>query len=70
MNSKSFLLCWCCCQVTDICKKESAMYARYALMLMVDSGYQGRMGICTAGHYGCSQVRSMGHAIFWLITYV
>jgi hypothetical protein len=33
------------------------MYARYALALMVGSGYQARAGICTAGHYGCAQVR-------------
>jgi hypothetical protein len=50
--------CRCCCrQVADVFKKEHAIYARYALALMVGSGYQARAGICTAGHYGCAQVR-------------
>jgi len=36
--------------------KEGGIYARYALMRMLELGYQVRAGILTAGHYGAPQV--------------
>ncbi|KAF8062783.1 CMT3 [Scenedesmus sp. PABB004] len=50
-------------QVTDVFKKEAAIYARYALMQSIRQNYQARAGILTAGHYGVAQGRR--RALFW-----
>jgi hypothetical protein len=46
-------------QVTDIFKKEGGLYARFAVCLLVDHGYQTRVGVITAGEFGVSQVRGV-----------
>jgi hypothetical protein len=45
-------------QVTDILKKEDGKYARFSMITMLQHGYQGRVGVMTAGFYGAAQVRS------------
>jgi hypothetical protein len=42
-------------QVTDILKKEDGKYARFSMITMLLHGYQARVGILTAGHYGPPQ---------------
>lgn len=43
-------------QVTDIYKKEEALYARFSIFTMLQHGYQARAGILTAGFYGTPEV--------------
>ncbi|WIA20554.1 hypothetical protein OEZ85_004945 [Tetradesmus obliquus] len=50
-------------QVCDVWRKENATYARYAMTLMVGSGYQAHAAICVAGEYGVPQGRM--RAMFW-----
>jgi hypothetical protein len=49
-----------CCllaQVTDIIKgKEAGKYARWSMITVLQHGYQGRVGVMTAGNYGTPQV--------------
>lgn len=44
-------------QVTDIIKgKEAGKYARWSMITVLQHGYQGRVGVMTAGNYGTPQV--------------
>lgn len=42
--------------MTAVFSKENGIYARYALMRMLELGYQARAGVLTAGNYGTPQV--------------
>eukprot|EP00877_Chromochloris_zofingiensis_P009059 jgi/Chrzof1/4406/Cz14g11270.t1 len=50
-------------QVMDVFKKQGGIYARFAVCMLVANGYQTRVGMLTAGHYGCPQGRR--RVIFW-----
>jgi DNA (cytosine-5)-methyltransferase 1 len=44
-------------------KKENGKYARFAVCMLCEHGYQSRVGVITAGNYGVPQGRR--RVFFW-----